>query len=124
MPKSVVSVVSMMGRVRVASDDSTAARTVAPARISLRAWSTSRMALLTTRPMSTTKPTMVSRSSVCGVNSRNSTSASTPPKLASGIVRITYMLSLTDRNSAASSRNSAINAIARFSRHVRQRFAQ
>ena len=53
MPKSVVSVVSMMGRVRVASADSTAERTVAPARISLRAWSTSRMALFTTRPMKT-----------------------------------------------------------------------
>ena len=64
MPNSVVSVVEQdRPRARGQRRLDRGAH-VAPARISVRAWSTSRMALFTTRPMSTTKPIMVSRSSV------------------------------------------------------------
>ena len=120
-PASWPSEVAKIGRVRSSSAWRTALLRSMPPRSAERVLSTSRMALLTAAPSRMMKPTMVSMSSVCGVNRFSSRMPSTPPRLASGTVSSTSALSRAERNSAAISRNSTSSARRDVDAHVGER---
>ena len=106
-----VNVLMKIGRKRTFSAFSTAWSRLIPARSARRVWSTSRMALLTTRPSRMMKPIMVSRSIGWKLTRFSTCKAITPPTPASGMVRATMALSFNERNRPAISRNRISRAI-------------